>query len=136
LKTFLFEEGPDSGGLIALKLDAALSDGAAAAAGVAESSAQLLDGSEAEVRREIVNHDDHFAPAMRRFAPQHHATRFRFAGGGLGRPVICNPANGLFNSGGLPAGDCALSFLAMTSFFQPHRVRYKGNPIRVQGKGG
>jgi len=81
LKSLLFEEGSDFGGLVALKFDAALTDGAAAAAGVAEFSAQLLDGGEADVRREVVNDDDYFASAMSGFASQHHAAGFWFAGG-------------------------------------------------------
>jgi hypothetical protein len=38
---------------------------------------------------------------------------------------MSKPANGLFNSGGLPAEDCALSFLDMTRNLHPRRDIHK-----------
>ncbi len=84
LESLVFEEGADFGGLVALKFDGAPADGAAAAAGVAQTAAEFFDGSEADVRGKIVNHDDDFAAAMGGFAAQDHAAGFGNAGGGRG----------------------------------------------------
>lgn len=84
LESLLFEERADFGGLVALKFDAALANGAAASAGVAKTPAQFLDGGKADVRGEIVNDDDDFAAAMGCFAAQYHAAGFENAGSGRG----------------------------------------------------
>ena len=77
---FFLEQGSDSGGLIALKLNAALACGATAAAGLAELAGQLLNHGHGNGRREVVD-DNHCLPAaMRLFAPQYHPPQSRLAG--------------------------------------------------------
>ena len=80
-EAFGLQESPDFIGLIALELDPAFFDGSAASARFAKFLGELLNEVEADVRGEVVHHDNGLTAPMGGFLPQDHPAEL---GGGWG----------------------------------------------------